>query len=495
MAALNGLLQAQAEVRRTQVSLQPSPGGAFGPQPREDLSALFDRELRREQRTNYEDRAAAAAPAAPEESEARRRVGELADRQEALNREAERAQEEAEGDPETLRRTLERLTREQEELRRELEDVRRQLERMPGAGSGSRGGAARAGGAEERVAERMREAQDALRRRDPSAATRAGRAVAERLRDLARELDAAGGGGAGAGRAIRALEAEARRMADAQRRTALAARLAGGDRAGRASRRALAEERDDLAERVERFETRLDAQRSEAGGAVRRALDEAAGRLAAADLATRLRGLAERARAGEGGGEPATPEPDAAPLAGGDESVAGELDRTAARLDEAARAADAAARAGQELERRIARIERAVERLAGAGPGERAGASETGELAAAGGALARRLARPGDLADRARAVRPSLVEDLRRWAEHAFSGAAPGTEAFKQDLAEWESLREDLRAAAGPFPAPGADAAAGGARGEGPHVGPDERVPAPYRRLVERYYRSLAERP
>ena len=145
MAALNGLLQAQADVRRTQVSLQPSPGGGFGPQPREDLSALFDRELRREQRTNYEDRSAATPPAAPEESEARRRVGELAERQEALGREAERAREEAGDDPRALQRTLERLTREQEELRRRMEDVERLLAGMSGSGESARGGA-RAGG-------------------------------------------------------------------------------------------------------------------------------------------------------------------------------------------------------------------------------------------------------------------------------------------------------------------------------------------------------------
>ena len=492
MAALNGLLQAQAEVRRTQVSLQPSPGGAFGPQPREDLSALFDRELRREQRTNYEDRSAATPPAAPEESEARRRVGELADRQEALNREAERALADAGDDPQALRRTLERLSREQDELRRQMDEVERQLARMANAGSGARGGTARAGGADGRIADRMREAQGALGRRDPQAAARAGREAAGRLRDLARELGAAGDGRAG--RAIRDLESEARRMADAQRRTALASRLAGGDRAGRASRRALAGERDELADRVERFETRLGAQRLEVAGAARRALDEAADGLAEADLPSRLRDLADRARGPSGGREPSPPQPDAAPVADEDESVAEELDRTAVRLQAAARAADEAARAGQELARHIARIDRAVQRFADAADGERSGAAEAGELAAAGEALAGRLGRSGDLAERARAIRPSLVEDLRRWAEHAFSGAAPGTEAFKQDLAEWASLRADVRLAIGGYPA-SEDDAPGAARGDALHVGPDERIPESYRGLVERYYRSLSERP
>ena len=490
MAALNGLLQAQADVRRTQVSLQPSPGGGFGPQPREDLSALFDRELRREQRTNYEDRSAAAPPSAAEESEARRRVGELADRQEALGREAEAAREEAGDDPQALRRTLERLTREQDELRRRMEDVERLLAGMSSSGGGASGGA-RAGGAEGGIADRMREAQAALGRRDAAAAARAARDVADRLRDLARALGAGDEGGAG--RAIRELEAEAGRMADAQRRTALASRLAGGERAGRASRRALAGERDELAERLDGFETRLDRERSETAGAVRRALDEAADALAEASLADRLRGLADRARAGAGGEESADRE--AVPIPDEDEAVAGELDRTAARLRVAARAADEAAERGRELERQIARIDRAIERLAGPGAGDGPGGDEVRELAAAGRALAQGLDQSPDLAERARAVRPSLAADLRRWAEHAFSGAAPGTEAFKQDLAEWESLREGVRRARGRFPAAGAEGAARSGSGDELHVGSDERIPESRRGLVERYYRSLAERP
>jgi hypothetical protein len=57
MAALQGLLQAQAEVRRRQVQ-QAATGGAQGGSGRmgQDLSALFDRELQRQQRTNYESR-------------------------------------------------------------------------------------------------------------------------------------------------------------------------------------------------------------------------------------------------------------------------------------------------------------------------------------------------------------------------------------------------------------------------------------------------------
>ena len=57
MAALQGLLQAQSEVRRRQVSQQANgaSGNGYGRQG-QDLSALFDKELQRQQRTNYETR-------------------------------------------------------------------------------------------------------------------------------------------------------------------------------------------------------------------------------------------------------------------------------------------------------------------------------------------------------------------------------------------------------------------------------------------------------
>ena len=55
MEALNQLLKAQATIRRRQVAMQQGQGSQTpGTQAQEDLSALFDRELRREQETNYE---------------------------------------------------------------------------------------------------------------------------------------------------------------------------------------------------------------------------------------------------------------------------------------------------------------------------------------------------------------------------------------------------------------------------------------------------------
>ena len=58
MAALNALLQAQAEIRKRQVSQQQNSGGGNGGNRQsQDLSNLFDRELKRQQKTNYETKA------------------------------------------------------------------------------------------------------------------------------------------------------------------------------------------------------------------------------------------------------------------------------------------------------------------------------------------------------------------------------------------------------------------------------------------------------
>ena len=54
MAALNALLQAQAEARRREVLRQQAGGGQRLGRSGQDLSALFDKELQRQQQTNYE---------------------------------------------------------------------------------------------------------------------------------------------------------------------------------------------------------------------------------------------------------------------------------------------------------------------------------------------------------------------------------------------------------------------------------------------------------
>ena len=85
---MSALLKAEAEIRRRQV-LQQSNGASSGGNGRQgqDLSNLFDRELKRQQRTNYETRSQIEEqPKEKEGASALDRIRELARRQEELSR-------------------------------------------------------------------------------------------------------------------------------------------------------------------------------------------------------------------------------------------------------------------------------------------------------------------------------------------------------------------------------------------------------------------------
>ena len=241
MEALAALLRAQAQIRRTRISRGGS-GRASAWQPQEDLSALFDRDLRREQETNYENRPSTPPAESNADSDALRRVRELAERQAALGR----AQEDLARRRETLEaeeaeRVLARLTREQEELRERAEALERELEERGAGGephrsfgassspavgessgspAASRSNQRRAGG----VGDQMRRALAELQRGQVEEAAERAREALDRLGDLARALAAAGETAPGEDSERLSAELQA---ADAVRRTleALEARL------------------------------------------------------------------------------------------------------------------------------------------------------------------------------------------------------------------------------------------------------------------------------
>ena len=165
MAALDHLLRARDESSRTQVQPPTSQGArGNGRGAQEDLSALFDRELRRDQQTNYENRP--REPEQPPEAEddaLRRRLAELARRQEDLNRQQQELAD-AEVDRQSAERILERLAREQEEIRRQMEELGRELVRPERQGAGSPPDARAA----REAAEQMRRAADELGRSNPA---------------------------------------------------------------------------------------------------------------------------------------------------------------------------------------------------------------------------------------------------------------------------------------------------------------------------------------
>jgi hypothetical protein len=228
MDALNHLLQAQAEVTEREVQTAQAANGTVSNRSNVDLSNLFDRELQRQQRTNYESK-----PGAADESEsgALDKIRDLARRQDELNaRQQELAQKKSQIPPDEARRQLEQLTREQADLRRDLEQLgaaaAQSAQNAQNTQNGSSGqpspgsqGSPRAQGspqaAMKSAADAMQSATNNLRQQNPAGATEQGQQAARALRELARQMES---GGAPDGKRQAAgdqrEDAEARRLAD-----------------------------------------------------------------------------------------------------------------------------------------------------------------------------------------------------------------------------------------------------------------------------------------
>ena len=147
MEALNYLLKAQSEAQRKEITRQAGAGGG-GSRAQQDLSTLFDRELQRQQQTNYETPKTAEEKREDSQDKTLERVRELARRQEALQRQQDDlARDRQKIDEEEVRRRLERLTREQSDLRREAELLAQQMQQNERRQreQGQRGEQARAG--------------------------------------------------------------------------------------------------------------------------------------------------------------------------------------------------------------------------------------------------------------------------------------------------------------------------------------------------------------
>ena len=530
MEALTQLLKAQAAIRRRQVAVQQGQGSQTpGTQAQEDLSALFDRELRREQETNYETETS-PDPRAPDddESEALRRLRELAARQAALNRElAER--EEAEPDDE-LRRALERLTREQRELREQLDDLAEQLARARQASGQSQGQQSGTTGTADlqRIADEMRRAMSELRRQDTRHARARGEGALEALRRLEQRLR--GESEAGRSVALAELQLEAQQLADAQRRVADETGQVDADNRSRESRFRLADEKDDLADRVDTLNRALEHRAGDrrtadpADVGVRAARDE----LEREAVGQRMREGADSLRRSAAQSSPPGTERDGEVLAAlmdEEMALADVLARVAAQLrraigqDQAGQRLAAQVEAARELRQRLEQLQQELDgrqpqqtqqgaaqsASAGADPQEsEAGrpSSEAQDGSSGGGALAGlrqayldRLEQSRELLDALRRQSPELDRDLDQWAQPWQSVSAPGTEAFKQDFANWDSLRRNLENALHQFEAERSQELAAGEIHDRLSAGPAEPLPERYRRLVDQYYRALATAP
>jgi hypothetical protein len=212
MEALNQLLRMDAEAQQRQVSRQRGGSGSGRRTGTEDLSALFDRELMREQTTNYEQQTTTEQRPERQGTSALDRIRELARRQDELARtQQELARNQARLGDEEFKRRLERLTREQEELLRQVQRVAQEMAASNEAqgqsssqggrtGQGGRAGdessqqrerdgSPRAGTSADRLrraADEMRGATSDLQRADPAQAANRSQRTLERLSEAER---------------------------------------------------------------------------------------------------------------------------------------------------------------------------------------------------------------------------------------------------------------------------------------------------------------------
>lgn len=443
MTALNELLKAQAEIRRQQVQRQQGQGsGRFQNRQQQDLSALFDRELRRQQATNYETPNSSEARQDGDRSETLDRLRQLAQRQGELNdQQRALARQQRTLDAGDLRRRLDRLTRDQNELRRQVEQLAQQL--------GSQGSAAQPG---EPGRQGSAGQPPPGQRGDPDAPGRPG--------TRAQGSGAASGGATGQEQASRSAREASEEMGGA------AGDLRRQDPGQASARGARALDKLRQIEQQLRTGGGADRRRPQDDGESRRLSEQLArARELQQQMAQLDRQLGELAR----GGASDTPESKGTPGA------------------------------PDKVERPGAGASRQPGTPASAG---RPGAS--GEVAGTGGDQGDRRRLQADSAQRLRDTR-DLLERMRRdhpeldraWRDSdglSPGQSAPGTEAFKQDYARWDSLKMNVAAAIEQLETSVVAKLRDRASRDRLNAGGSDAVPDEYRAEVDRYYKALAGR-
>ncbi|HSL21293.1 MAG TPA: DUF4175 family protein [Vicinamibacterales bacterium] len=550
MEALTQLGRALAENRRREVSQQRGGGGGGGNRSSQDLSSLFDRELLRQQQTNYENRQSSSSEQRGEaESDLQKRIRELAQRQDELAR-AQRQLAQQRLAEEERRRQLERLTREQEELRREAEQLARDLQR-------SSGGSSRQSQQQQReqseslreAAEDMRAATGELRRNDAQSASERGGRAAERLRGAERSASA-GGGQPQQPQSLGELQMEAQQLSEAQRR--VEQQSAAEPQTGN---RQLAEEQGRLAERTERLER---SARGVAGATgdqrQRQAAAQAARDLQRERVAERMRENAQRLQRGGGAERQERPAPQqGAGRPGEQEAQPSEGTQSSARPQQGsqgARPGEQQPRPGQgaqpgEQQPHPAQTGQSGEQHGAQGSrGGQPQSPASGQLSSTLDRIAERLGEAGDAETRRianemarnRAAREQLEQTARRLEraqregdtraqeelrrelqraeqmmrqlqeggsqdagldgttpeQHEWSRSAPGLESFKQDFTRWEQLKRDITLALERRDLSLARRLGGHGAQDKVSAGSVEGLPEAYREKVAKYFEALA---
>jgi hypothetical protein len=472
---------------------------------------LFDRELKRQQRTNYETKAQVETqPDTAKGDSALDKIKDLARRQEELSRQ-QRELTKSGLSAEEMKRQLEKLTREQEELRRQLEEARREGAKGAEGAEGAKGagaeGAKSAKGAEQdlnKALEQMRQAAEQGKKDDAAGAAAKGEEAARQLRQAESQMQ--NGSGDAKKRALGDLQLESQQVADAQRRIANEAERLDRDGGGAAdARRRLAGEKDRLAERVDAMQQ-----------AAQRLGSEAAGDIGSQQLSDRMRQSAKGMRDGK-----------QARMAPGEQQLADALDKVARKLN----GADAGGAKGEtqqltgqldelrdarerlaRLERQIAEAKQAAESGRGRDGAQPGRAGENGRpqgQRGLGGSLGegrgadlqrlqqqynQELQRTRELMDRVQRGTPEAGGRMATPEQHEWSRSAPGTEAFKQDYAAWQSLATDVAKALERAETSVAGRLSSAVAKDRLRAGGSERVPDAYRDRVSHYFESIATR-
>jgi hypothetical protein len=514
MAALQGLLQAQAEVRRREVMQQSASAGGGGGTSRtdRDLSALFDRELQRQQRTNYETPRPTAEAPERHDDELLDRISELARRQEELAR-RQRELAGARLDADEMKRQLERLSREQQELRQQADALQKQTQ-GGAAGRGSPSGTPDA--SMQRAAEQMRNAANEMQRQNAGGAAASAEQAAQGLRQLEEQMR--GSSASARQRTAGEMQLEAQQLADAQRRIASEMsrlekdRSGSGAAAGDAARR-LAGDKDKLADRVDALERAARAAQRSSPGQEGAKFADAARQLQEQQIGSRMRQSAEQLRgqpssASGRAGQEKTGQERTGRGKTGQETHAGGAASNGAAEQQLARALDAVAttlrggsadgerRLAEELDRtrdireRLNGLERQVRDAEAKQAKQGGGNGAGGEAERLREQYTRELQRSRESLGRMQAEQRDGGGATPE--QHEWSRSAPGNEAFKQDFKSWESLRKDVDLALERYEA-GLSARLGRkAADDRLSGGGSERVPDAYRPLVSKYFESLA---
>jgi hypothetical protein len=374
------------------------------------------------------------------------------------------------------------------------------------------------------AADEMRAAAGELQRQSPTSAAERGEKAAAQLRRLEQQIQ--GSSPEARQRAAGELQLEAQQIADEQRRIAGAVDRLGKDSGAPDADawRRLAGDKESLADRVDELQRAMERLGSgskqggtpAASGAATRDAGAAARDLEEQRIARRMREGAKDMREASGALTPgrsgkAAPRPRAdveqqlaraldgvAERLGGTRGDAADLSR---RLDETRAIRDRLD--GLERQIRDAQSKEAASRQGrGASAPSSPSASGSASSEGQGGSESQRLQQ--EYGREMQRARETLSRLERGSAGGAVGGSTPeepertaaelGTEAFKQDFSKWESLRKDVDSALERYEASIVATAARRSLQDRLSAGGSDRVPDAYRRLIARYYESLARK-